>query len=96
MITACIELKVPYLDFDDDVESTQHALGLADKAQEAGIPLCIGCGASPGMSNVLAVDAANELDTVEDIEMFWTVGDERPASVGRCSSTSCTSPPASV
>ncbi|GAA3086838.1 saccharopine dehydrogenase NADP-binding domain-containing protein [Streptomyces roseofulvus] len=82
VITACIELKVPYLDFDDDVESTQHALSLADKAQKAGIPLYIGCGASPGMSNVLAVDAANELDTVEDIEMFWTVGDERP-DVGR-------------
>lgn len=82
VITACIELKVPYLDFDDDVESTQHALGLADKAQEAGVPLYIGCGASPGMSNVLAVDAADELDTVEDIEMFWTVGDERP-DVGR-------------
>ncbi|MFE7602511.1 saccharopine dehydrogenase family protein [Streptomyces sp. NPDC057494] len=82
VITACIELKVPYLDFDDDVESTQHALSLADKAQEAGIPLYIGCGASPGMSNVLAVDAASEMDTVDDIEMFWTVGDERP-HVGR-------------
>ncbi|MFC8507655.1 saccharopine dehydrogenase family protein [Streptomyces sp. NPDC057411] len=82
VVTACIELKVPYLDFDDDVESTQHALSLADRAQEAGIPLYIGCGASPGMSNVMAVDAAGELDTVEDIEMFWTVGDERPA-VGR-------------
>ncbi|MEU3830587.1 saccharopine dehydrogenase NADP-binding domain-containing protein [Streptomyces sp. NPDC029080] len=82
VITACIELKVPYLDFDDDVESTQHALGLAEQAQEAGVPLYIGCGASPGMSNVLAVDAASELDTVEDIEMFWTVGDERP-NVGR-------------
>ncbi|MFB7234074.1 saccharopine dehydrogenase family protein [Streptomyces sp. NPDC056269] len=82
VITACIELKVPYLDFDDDVESTQHALGLADQAQKAGIPLYIGCGASPGMSNVLAVDAASEMDTVEDIEMFWTVGDERP-DVGR-------------
>ncbi|GHB32680.1 hypothetical protein GCM10010377_23890 [Streptomyces viridiviolaceus] len=30
----------------------------------------------------MAVDAARELDTVEDIEMFWTVGDERP-NVGR-------------
>ncbi|MYW14704.1 saccharopine dehydrogenase, partial [Streptomyces sp. SID2955] len=44
VITACIELKVPYLDFDDDVESTQHALGLAEQAQEAGVPLYIGCG----------------------------------------------------
>ncbi|MFE5483942.1 saccharopine dehydrogenase family protein [Streptomyces sp. NPDC056527] len=82
VISACIELKVPYLDFDDDVESTEHALSLADKAKAAGIPLYIGCGASPGMSNVMVVDAASELDSVEDIEMFWTVGDERP-NVGR-------------
>ncbi len=37
VITACLKAKVPYLDFDDDVESTEHALSLADKAQEAGI-----------------------------------------------------------
>ncbi|MFF8567360.1 saccharopine dehydrogenase family protein [Streptomyces albidoflavus] len=82
VIEACLTAKVPYLDFDDDVESTQHALGLAARAKKAGIPLYIGCGASPGMSNVMAVDAANQLDTVQDIEMFWTVGDERP-DVGR-------------
>lgn len=82
VITACLDARVPYLDFDDDVESTQHALSLADKAQDAGIPLYVGCGASPGMSNVMVMDAAKELDTVQDIEMFWTVGDERP-HVGR-------------
>ena len=82
VISACLEAKVPYLDFDDDVESTQEALALDDKAKEAGIPVYVGCGASPGMSNVLTVDAANELDTVENIEMFWLVGDERP-NVGR-------------
>ncbi|RKT87309.1 Saccharopine dehydrogenase, NADP-dependent [Saccharopolyspora antimicrobica] len=82
VISACLEAKVPYLDFDDDVESTQHALSLHEKAQAAGIPVYVGCGASPGMSNVLAVDAANELDTVENIELGWMVGDERP-DVGR-------------
>ncbi|WOX20871.1 saccharopine dehydrogenase family protein [Streptomyces solicathayae] len=82
VIEACLEARVPYLDFDDDVESTTHALSLAGRAKEAGIPLYVGCGASPGMSNVLAVDAANELDTVENIELGWLVGDERP-NVGR-------------
>ncbi|EFF88733.1 MULTISPECIES: saccharopine dehydrogenase family protein [unclassified Streptomyces] len=82
VLTACLEAKVPYLDFDDDVESTQHALSLHEKAREAGIPVYVGCGASPGMSNVLARDAANQLDSVEDLTLGWMVGDERPA-VGR-------------
>jgi saccharopine dehydrogenase-like NADP-dependent oxidoreductase len=82
VLTACLEAKVPYLDFDDDVESTQHALSLHEKAKEAGIPIYVGCGASPGMSNVLARDAASQLDTVEDLTLGWMVGDERPA-VGR-------------
>jgi saccharopine dehydrogenase-like NADP-dependent oxidoreductase len=82
VIEACLELKIPYLDFDDDVESTEHALSLDATAKEAGIPIYVGCGASPGMSNVMAVDAANDLDTVERIDMTWLVGDERP-HVGR-------------
>ncbi|MGV9790961.1 saccharopine dehydrogenase family protein [Streptomyces sp. NPDC003435] len=82
VISACLEAKVPYLDFDDDVESTQHALTLEDRAREVGIPIYVGCGASPGMSNVLVVDAASELDTVENIDLAWMVGDERP-EVGR-------------
>ncbi|WP_063047254.1 hypothetical protein [Nocardia pseudovaccinii] len=82
VIEACLAAKVPRLDFDDDNESTQHALGLHDRAQAAGIPIHVGCGASPGMSNVLVVDAASELDTVENIDMGWLVGDERP-EVGR-------------
>src|SRR4051812_13901425 len=82
VVEACLELKVPYLDFDDDVESTRHALTLHEKAEAAGIPIYVGCGASPGMSNVLAVDAAGELDTVENIDLAWVVGDERPG-IGR-------------
>ncbi|EMF8432376.1 saccharopine dehydrogenase NADP-binding domain-containing protein, partial [Acinetobacter baumannii] len=82
VIEACLEAKVPYLDFDDDVESTEHALSLHEKAKEAGIPIYVGCGASPGMANVLVVDAANELDTVENIDCCWMVGDERPG-IGR-------------
>ncbi|WP_216637573.1 saccharopine dehydrogenase family protein [Mycobacterium asiaticum] len=82
VIEACLELKIPYLDYDDDVESTEHALSLAGRAKEAGIPIYVGCGASPGMSNVMAVDAADDLDTVERIDLCWLVGEERP-NVGR-------------
>lgn len=82
VVEACLNAKVPYLDFDDDIESTVHALSQHERAQEAGIPMYVGCGASPGITNVMVVDAASELDTVENIEMFWVVGDERPG-IGR-------------
>ena len=67
--------------FDDDVESTQAALALTEEAKETGVPLYIGCGASPGLSNVMAIDAASELDQVDSIDICWLVGDE--ASVGK-------------
>lgn len=82
VIEACLEAGVAYLDFDDDVESTLHALGLHERAEAAGIPIYVGCGASPGMTNVMVVDAASDLDTVENIDMAWVVGDERPG-IGR-------------
>ncbi|KAE8312653.1 Saccharopine dehydrogenase-domain-containing protein [Aspergillus transmontanensis] len=81
VVKACIKAKVPYLDFDDDVESTQDALNLNQEAKKAGVPLYIGCGASPGLSNVMIMDATSELDTVNSIDICWLVGDE--ASVGK-------------
>jgi saccharopine dehydrogenase-like NADP-dependent oxidoreductase len=78
VLTACLENKVPYLDFDDDVESTTAALSLHEKAKAAGVPCFIGCGASPGMTNVMAVDAAQGIEKVDSIDVCWLVGDERP------------------
>lgn len=62
---------VPCLEFDDDVEGTQAALDMSDRAKKAGAAFFIGCGASPGMNNILAVDAARGLDRVTSIELFW-------------------------
>ncbi|MFX0579037.1 saccharopine dehydrogenase family protein [Nocardia nepalensis] len=82
VMEACLQAKVPYLDFDDDIESTLHALSLHEDARAAGVPMYIGCGASPGFTNVLVADAAGELDRVDNIDVYWVVGDER-GSVGR-------------
>ncbi|KAE8143975.1 Saccharopine dehydrogenase-domain-containing protein [Aspergillus pseudotamarii] len=69
-VKACIAARIPYLDFnDDDVESTQAALALTREAKEAGVPLYIGCGASPGLSNVMAMDATHELDSIDSIDI---------------------------
>ncbi|KAJ5205109.1 Saccharopine dehydrogenase-domain-containing protein [Penicillium cinerascens] len=77
VMEACLEVKVLYLDFDDDVESTQAALNLNERAKKEGVAFFIGCGASPGMSNVIAIDAAKELDSVSAIDLFWLVGNEK-------------------
>lgn len=70
---ACLEAKVPCLDFDDDVEGTQAALDMSERAKKAGVAFFIGGGASPGMNNILVVDAARCLDRVTSIELFWLV-----------------------
>ncbi|RJE27588.1 Saccharopine dehydrogenase [Aspergillus sclerotialis] len=80
VLSACLEAKVPYLDFDDDVESTQAALGLHERAKKEGVPCYIGCGASPGMSNVMVMDVTRGLDTVESIDIGWSVGDGKGKS----------------
>ncbi|OBF86072.1 saccharopine dehydrogenase [Mycobacterium sp. 852002-51163_SCH5372311] len=83
VMEACIEKKVPYLDLDDDEASTRAALTLDAQAKAAGVPILIGCGASPGFTNVMAADAARDMDTVERIDVCWVTGDEGPVPFGR-------------
>lgn len=61
VLKACIKARFPNLGFGDDVESTQSVLALSGEAQKAGVPLYIGCGVSPGLRNVKAIDATSEL-----------------------------------
>lgn len=82
VMRACIEAGVDYIDFDDDVESTLDGFELDNQARAAGVGLFLGCGASPGLSNVMAVDAAKQLDRVETIDVCWVSGDEGPYPFG--------------
>jgi len=83
VMKACIEKGVPYLDLDDDEASTRLALEMHDEARKAGVPLFVGCGASPGLTNVMAADAARDMDTVDRIDVCWCTGDEGPVPFGR-------------
>lgn len=83
VIEACLELRVPYLDLDDDEASTRAALALDERAREAGVPIFVGCGASPGLTNVMTADAARDMDDVERIDICWATGDEGPVPFGR-------------
>lgn len=76
VLLACIDAKVPYLDYSDDVHSTQESLNLHEQARKEGVPCYINCGSSPGMTNLLAVDITEELDTVDSLEICWLVSEE--------------------
>lgn len=83
VMEACIDAGVAYLDLDDDEASTRAALALDARARAAGVPIFIGCGASPGFTNVMAADAARDMDVVERIDVCWATGDEGPVPFGR-------------
>ncbi len=74
VLRAAIRNRVDYLDICDDWEPTLEMLDLNSEAEAAGIVALIGMGASPGVSNLLAVSAAATLDRVDKIVTAWSVG----------------------
>jgi saccharopine dehydrogenase-like NADP-dependent oxidoreductase len=74
ILQAAIEARCDYLDVNDDWEPTLEMLQLDRRAREAGISAVVGMGASPGVSNLLAMLAMQELDSVEDLVTGWGFG----------------------
>jgi saccharopine dehydrogenase-like NADP-dependent oxidoreductase len=74
VLAAAIETGTHYLDICDDWEPTLEMLELDDRAREAGVTAVIGMGASPGISNLLAVLAMNECDRVDRVFTAWRAG----------------------
>ncbi len=76
IIDAAIAARVDYVDVNDDhdvaarlfLDSTYDA-----RARQAGIKVLIGCGSTPGLSNMLARLAADQLDRVRSIRLCWVV-----------------------
>ncbi|KAF0182427.1 MAG: saccharopine dehydrogenase [Caulobacteraceae bacterium] len=79
----CLDLGIDYFDIDDDVESTQAGIALDREAASRGVALYVGHGASPGFTNLLAVDLLKQLDEPETVEVAWVVGDEGKSHLGR-------------
>jgi saccharopine dehydrogenase (NAD+, L-lysine-forming) len=74
VLRAAIRAGCHYLDINDDWEPTLEMLELDEEAKKAGITAVIGMGASPGLSNLIAVKAMNELDKVDDLITGWGTG----------------------
>jgi len=68
---ACIEARVNYVSICDDYDAADAILKLDGEAKEAGITMITGVGWTPGITNVLAKKAADEIDEVEDIAVSW-------------------------
>ncbi|WP_116198635.1 saccharopine dehydrogenase family protein [Amycolatopsis circi] len=71
VLSAAIAAGTDYLDICDDWEPTLEMLELDDAARAAGVTAVIGMGASPGTSNLLAVLAMAECDTVDRVYTSW-------------------------
>lgn len=73
---AAVEAKVNYIDICDDYEAVPILFSSADidkAAKEAGITVLTGMGSDPGTNNVLVKWYANQLDSVDEIHLFWVV-----------------------
>ncbi|MGC2288237.1 MAG: saccharopine dehydrogenase NADP-binding domain-containing protein [Thermoplasmata archaeon] len=67
VMEACLDAGVEYLDFGGLFHTTKKQLGLHDRFREAGLLAVPGMGQVPGISNVLAAAACEDLVTVESI-----------------------------
>jgi len=72
---AAVEAGVNYIDICDDYEGTEIIFNseIDQMAREAGITVLTGMGSDPGTNNVLVRYYADQLDTVEDIYLYWVV-----------------------
>ena len=74
ILEATIEAKKNYIDINDDAKPTLDSLDMNQKAKVAGITAVIGFGASPGLTNLMAILACSELDEVDDLITAWGMG----------------------
>jgi saccharopine dehydrogenase-like NADP-dependent oxidoreductase len=68
---ACIRAGVNMVDICDDDDATIRMLALDGLARRTGVMICVGIGWTPGISNLLAVKAASELDEPQDCDITW-------------------------
>jgi len=78
---AAIKAGVNLVDINDEYESTFKMLELDSQAKKAGIILILGLGASPGINNILAKAAADQLDEVEEIHTAWVMSGADPGGL---------------
>jgi len=82
ILRAVIETGRHYLDICDDWEPTLEMLAMHQQAVRAGVTAVIGLGASPGITNLMAVLAIRELDRAEAVYTVWDLDSAKPERIG--------------
>ncbi|MHA1338550.1 MAG: saccharopine dehydrogenase family protein [Promethearchaeota archaeon] len=83
ILSTVIDMGINYVDVNDDTGATFDALALDSKAKEKGVLALIGMGSSPGVTNLLASYAANDLlEEVDSIDMYHAHGGEPDEGAG--------------
>lgn len=70
VMEACLAAHVNYMDLGGLYVETIKQVKYMDKFKEAGLLAIIGIGGTPGVTNVCARWAADQLDTVEEINVY--------------------------
>ena len=76
--------SVAYVDLGGLGTFTVKQIAEHERFKAAGVTAVVGVGADPGMSNVICRAVADELDTIEKINLYWAaelIGDENPMLV---------------
>ena len=74
ILKAAISSGCNYIDICDDWEPTVDMMKLDADAKSAGVSATIGLGASPGLTNLMALIAIRELDEVTTVYTGWDIG----------------------
>ena len=67
---AAIKARVNYLDLGG-LFNTPKQLLLDEDARKASVTICLGCGATPGVTNLMTRHAADQLDQVDEVHIAF-------------------------
>ena len=79
-LLAAIEAGCPYAEIGDDPRPTLAMLECDAQAKASGVTAILGLGASPGVANMLAIEAGQRLDRVDRILTGWGSGGAHEAT----------------
>jgi saccharopine dehydrogenase-like NADP-dependent oxidoreductase len=73
VLDCAISHGVHYADICDDWEPTLDMLGRSEAAKKTGAVALVGMGCSPGITNMLAVKVAGQLDEIDELITGWSI-----------------------
>lgn len=81
IVETALDARIPYVGNCDDWKATEEILELDPDATEAKTLVVTGLGASPGLTNLMAVHAAKDLDELVEIRISWVGSTNSPSGV---------------